>query len=339
MGCEPKAPVDLPAATIPVVAATPMEDFEPLPARLALPTQVLAMRLPPGSSVGTYFDAELPDGVPLRAVGLNLCQPGWILQGFIERDGALAATPPLPLPYATLPTLPTQIRDPRIPSQALVLDFDVATMRHLKGTIRVSADDGQPDPMKMTIDGAPIGISTGPGIGAQGCFTTGYYQVQLGTDVRVGPVSAVWDQKRLHYVGLRLTDKYGIGIWLHLEPAHRQPQNIIRGDLATVAEKLERFPFRVVFETRETTPTGVEVQETPATAGRMMAAFVKASPQGPIRIDLEQLQFPAWDGPLSGVTADKIRVEALLVTDIEGSGVPVPSEPRFEVSDAAKRPE
>lgn len=295
------------------------------------------MRLP-DAPVGTYFDREVPEGVPLRAVGLNLCQTGWVLQGFVERDGSLAATPTLPIHYATLPSGPAEHRDPAIPGQAIVLDFKAPSMRHLNGTLRIVEDGSTDDIMKMTILGAPVGIASAPGLGPQGCFTTGYYQMALGAEKRVGPVSAVWDNKRLHYIGLRLTEQHGIGIWLHLEPTNRQPQNVIRGDLETVGEKPTRFPLRVVFETRRTTVDGVVVDETPATAGKFLAAFVKASPQGPVRVELTDLVFPDWDGPLANATVE-VRAEALFVTDLVGPGVPVPSEPRFDAPDATKRPE
>lgn len=338
-GCEarpPAAPTDRPD-----VGASPVThqiDFEPMAERLALPTQVRALRLPAGS-VGTYVDRELPDGVPLRAVGLNLCQTGWMIQGFIERDGELRATPPLPIRYATLPIGPAEAHHPDVADQKLALDFSTATMTRLDGSLRVIAAVDGSEVMKMTIDdAAPVGIATGPGLGAQGCFTTGYYQLRLGNAERVGPVSAVWDQKRLHYVGLRLTEKHGVGVWLHLEPAHRQPQNVIRGDLATVRDKPTRFPFRVVFETRTTTPQGVVVEETPATEGTLTAVFARANPQGPVRIELRDLVVPAWDGPLAGATLDLLRTEALLVTDLEGVGVPVPSKPLFD-QETAQRPD
>lgn len=336
-GCEdkpPAPPTEVDAGPAPTVKGpAPPIDFEPIPSRLALPVKVRAMRLPEGS-VGAYRDQELKQPARLMAVGLNLCQTGFVLQGYIERDGELAVTPALAIPRDVLPTEPTTIFSPRIPDQMFHLDLQEASMARLKGTVRILQKGSADEVMRMVIDAEPIGITTGPGLGAQGCFTTGSYDLELGDQQRQGPVSAVYDGKRLHYVGMRLTEKYGIGVWLHLEPTHRQPQNVIRGDLATVGEKPKRFPFRVVFETRTMEAGAVVVHETPATEGDLMAAFVKANPQGPIRIELENLKFPDWDGPLSGVTVDRVRTEAMIVTDIEGVGVPVPSS----VQERAKRP-
>lgn len=329
LACEGKPAPAPPAEPSPNTTGAPGRfDLEPPPARLALPAQVLAMRLPAGPA-GTYWDQELAQPVPLRAVGLNQCQTGWMLQGYLDRDGKLSATPPLLIRYGTLPLGPAESRDPAIADQAIVLELAEASMERLRGTVRIT-DAAGGDVMRMTIDTTPVGIASGPGLGGQGCFTTGYFEAAQGDARQVGPVAGVWDQKRLHYLGLRLDERHGVGIWLYLEPTHRQPQNVIRGDLHAVADRPTRFPFRVVFETRKTTADGFTIEETPATQGSLLAAFLKANPQGPVRVELADLAFPDWDGPLAGVTLERLRVESLLVTDPDGAGVPVPSTPHFE---------
>lgn len=69
-----------------------------------------------------------------------------------------------------------------------------------------------------------------------------------------------------------------------------------------------------------------------------MATFARASPQGPVRIEVEDLVFPEWAGPLSATTID-LKLEALLVTDLDGPGVPVPTSPNFDVQETTQRPE
>lgn len=304
-------------------------DFEPPPTRLAVPTGVLDMRLR-GAPVGTFVDRDYPDGVPLQAFGLNLCQTGWIAQGFLRRDDNLVATPPLPINLPTIPTgSPVQHRHEGIDGRTMRLDFSRASMTQLKGELSIVDDTTNETIMSMVVDGEPVGIASGPGLGARGCFTTGYWQMSDGGQKLRGPVTAVWDEERLYYVGLRLTEQHGLGLWFFVKPTHRQPQYVIRGDLAAVAEKPKTSPFRVVFETRRRTDTGMTVDETPATTGQMKAAFLKAHPKGPLRVELEDLEFPRWDGPMSGRVVEQVRLETLVVTDIDGSGVPLPVEPNF----------
>jgi hypothetical protein len=241
------------------------------------------------------------------------------------RDGAIVATPPLPIRYATLPLTSALAHHPAVEGQSLRLDFRDASLDSLSGTFAIVNDADQKPVMTMQInDATPVGILTGPGLGAQGCFTTGRYDLRHDDATVDGPVSAVFDGKRLHYVGLRLTEKHGIGMWFHLEPAHRQPQNVLRGDLATIADKPRRFPFRVVFETRKTTAQGVVVHETPSTTGTLVASWKTPNAEGPLRVELSDLAFPDWDGPLSGEVVQRVRVETALVTDLEGSRVPIP---------------
>lgn len=332
IACESKAPMAPPPPAVPAtdaaepVAVVPAR-FTPPPDRIPLLKQFLQKNVAGRSPVGTYVDAELAQPVPLQAVGLNHCQNGYVLQGYLLRDGAVVATPPLPIRYATLPTGPAASHHPAVEGQTLRLDLTTATLSSLSGTVSVMADAEQKPLMMMSInDATPISILTGPGLGAQGCFTTGSYELSAGGATVTGPVSAVFDGKRLYYVGARLTEKHGIGMWFHLEPTHRQPQNVLRGDLATIADKPRRFPFRVVFETRKTTPRGVVVEETPAPGGSIVASWKTPNAEGPLRVELSGLVFPDWDGPMSGEEASQVRVEASFVTDLGGSRVPLPPQ-------------
>ena len=315
---------DVPAVVVPEVQS-PVPTFEPPAARTPLLKQFLDKEVAQRAPVGTYVDAELAEPIPLKAVGLNQCQNGYTLQGYMQRGDAIVATPPLPIRYATLPTAPAESHHPAIAGQALQLDLKTATLRTLTGSVAIVSTADQKTLMKMQIDAAtPIGILTGRGLGAQGCFTTGRYELKTASGTTDGPVAAVFDGKRLYYVGARLTEKYGIGLWFHLEPAHRQPENVLRGDLATIADNPRKFPFRVVFETRKSTPDGVSIEETPATAGRVMASWSTTQAEGPLRIEVSDLIFPKWEGPLSGSEIQRLRIAASFVTDLQGSRVPLP---------------
>lgn len=306
-------------------------DFDPPPARLGYPARVLDLRLR-GEPVGTYRDSQYPGGVPLQAIGANLCQTGWVVQGFLRPEGGtLVATPPFHLPVANLPVGKAyQHRDPDAPGRELAIDLERSGAERLAGSLSVRADDSPEPILEMTFDGAPVGIATGPGLGGRGCFTTGYWDLEVGGEQKKGPVTAVWDEEATYYVGARLNDEFGIGLWLVLRPTHRQPQNVIRADLARVQEKPRLFPMRVVFERRVPDDDGgMRVEETPATSGELVAAFQRANPQGPLRVQLDNLVFPAWEGPLSGRTVS-LQIETLFVTDPLGSAVPIPSAPTFK---------
>jgi hypothetical protein len=257
-----------------------------------------------------------------------------VLQGFVRpKPGAdLRATPPFQLALPTLPAGQTvQQKHPTLQGQTMVLDFDTATMRRLKGTFRVVDDPTGDEVFRMEIDTEPVGVTPAAGLGPQGCFTTGSWKMENGDSMLEGPVSAVFDGRRMHYVGLRLTEKHGIGIWMELQPQHRQPQYVLRGNLRRMLEKPKKVPFRVMFETRNQDPEfGIEVDEVQALDGDFHASFRKANPQGPVRIQISDLKVPdEWEGPLSD-TIDTVRVETLLVTDTRGTSVPIPTKAEFE---------
>lgn len=303
-------------------------EFEPQPDRLALPTKLLGMRLE-GPDAGTLYDEHYPEGTTLRAVGLAQCQTGWVLQGFLEPepDAELRATPPFQIALPTLPAGQTvETKHPTLQRQTMLLDFDVATMHRLKGTFRVVDDETTDEVFRMEIDAVPTTVTPAAGLGPQGCFTTGSWEMHRGETTLEGPTTAVFDGRRVHYIGLRLTEKYGIGMWLVLQPQHREPKYVIRGNLRRIIEKPKKYPFRVVFETREPDPEfGLTIDEIQAPDGDFRASFKKPSPEGPVRVEIENLKVPdEWEGPISG-TIDKVRVETLIVTDTNGTSVPIPT--------------
>lgn len=323
LACEAKQPKPTPPAEPdpqPKAAPAPV-DASPPPERLSVPLPILDMRLGRRGGAGQI---EWPDGkaLPLEAVGLNLCETGYVLQAFFrDAKGHLQATPALPLPEL-IAGADYHHTEPSIPGQALVTKFDEASMRKLRGTIRLVTDTKLEPVLRLDVDAVPIGVASTPGLGAQGCYTTGRWTLHDDGKEIEGPTSAVWDNKVTHWVSLRLDETHAVEFWLTLPPQHRQPGRMVRGDLARIGQDLKNVPFRVVFTERD----GIEKREIPAESGGVTAAFTRANPQGPLRVELTNLAFPKWRGPHAGETVDLLRAETLIVTDLKGAQVPVPSD-------------
>ena len=66
-----------------------------------------------------------------------------------------------------------------------------------------------------------------------------------------------------------------------------------------------------------------------ATEGALRASFAGDPKSGSLRVQIDRLRFPDWEGPLSGEVVSTIRAEALFVTDQKGSTVPIPSSPAW----------
>ncbi len=290
--------------------------------RTALPMVVLDMRLRSKTPAGEMHQRGIENAVPLQAVGLNLCQTGWVLQGFFrDRDGRLQATPPLPLPRLVAGER-FEHRDPAVEGQSIVTEFSQASLENLTGTLKVLDDDVEVPSLRLDIDTRPVGIAAGKGLGALGCFTTGEWSLNVGSTDARGPAAAVWDNKLTFWLGARLDESHSVDVWLTIPPQHRQPGRVVRGDLGRVLAEPKKYPFRVVFSEG----IGEGKTEVPATSGKFSASFTRANPEGPIRVEIENLEFPPWDGPLAGTTVDQFRIETLVVTDIEGSRVPIPGK-------------
>ena len=323
-GCQkpeaPTPPQPTPAPPAAATAPTTVGLPAPPPQRHALPLALLDMRLRDPQTAGRLVSTEHPEGLALQAVGLNLCQTGYVLQAlFRDPKGELRATPPLPLPV--LREAPYVHRDPEVPEQRIETNFEEASMSRLRGVVRVIDDETDDALLELQIDTVPVGVPSGPGLGALGCFTTGQWSIEEGGRELEGPVSAVWDNKVTYWVGLRLDAEHTIDFWVTIAPQHRRPGRVLRGDLERVGAQPRKFPFRVVFRTRNADGT---VTEIPAQSGQLMAAFTRDHAEGPLRVEMKNLKMPEWKGPFSGQTLDTVRAETLVVTDLKGSRVPIP---------------
>lgn len=301
-----------------------------LPAqRLALPLDVVRMRLPQAAPIGTVSGVDFEQSVPLRALGINVCQTGWFVQGYIEHAGELQSTPGFLLELAEVPTGPFTYHVPGVQGSHLAMDFESFSLENAKGKIAVINDSGETT-FDMTFDGVPISVPAQPHFGAQGCYTTGFFK--LGE--QQGPATAVFDGRDLFYVGLRLTDRHSIAFMLSLRADLRKPGNLIVGDLARVDADPQKFGFRVFAETRRNRP-GVanqpllEAEQTPIVSGTVRASFATTEAKGPLRLELRDIVLPNWDGPYAGMTLPRVQVEVLFVTDVESGIVPVPSSPQW----------
>jgi len=334
-GCEktaPPAPSTTSAAEIPAVA--PIEAIDkitPPPERLALPLQVVGLRLPEGS-VGEMetVDFSEPGPVPLRAIGVNLCQTGWFIQGYIEREGKLLTTPGFLLEFAELKSEGFRYDVPGVTGSHLFVELKKLSLTEAVGKISV-IDENQKTTFSMTFDGPPVGTPAQPGFSAQGCFTTGFYLLPDGVQ---GPATAVYDGKDLYYVGLRLSEQHSLVFMLSLRNDLRTPGNVIQGSLKRVADDLKKFPFRVLLETRSNSTTKnngpmLETKQIPVEDGLVRASFLTNDAKGPLRIEFTDLVIPEWDGPFSGQTLKRVQAEVLFVTDPASPVIPVPSAPKW----------
>lgn len=111
----------------------------------------------------------------------------------------------------------------------------------------------------------------------------------------------------------------------------------MQGSLARVAEDPEKFPFRVLVESRSNAAKKgdqqapqLETVQVPVEHGAVRASFLSSDAKGPLRIEFTDLVIPQWDGPFSGQTLARVQAEVLFVTDLTSPVVPVPSAPRWE---------
>lgn len=327
------SPVATPTAQTAAQTVSPERPLLPsvdLPAeRLALPLEVVRMRMPEGASIGTVSGVDFDQPVSLRALGINVCQTGWFVQGYIEQNGELQTTPGFLLELAEVPTGPFSYHVPGVQGSHLALNFEAFSLDHAKGTLAVVKDSGETS-FEMTFDGVPISVPAQPNFGAQGCYTTGFYKLAD----QQGPATAVFDGKDLFYVGLRLSERHSIAFMLSLRADLRKPGNLIVGDLARVDAEPQKFGFRVFAETRRNRP-GVanqpllEAEQTPIVVGSVRASFATTEAKGPLRLELRDLVLPNWDGPYAGMTLPRVQAEVLFVTDVDSGIVPVPSSPQW----------
>lgn len=335
--CE-KAPtgVDAPASSSTagqtVAAAAPAPgplDFPP--ARMAMPLDVMSMRID-GPTVGSVSGVDFPvSPVELKAIGVNLCQTGWFVQGYVEREGKMFTGPGFLLELAEIPKGPTVYSVPGVQGSHLEFDLQELSLERAVGRMTV-VDDTKGETFSMTFDGTPVGVPSQAGFSAQGCFTTGYFRV----GEQQGPAVAVFDGKDMYYVGMRLSERHNLVFLLSLRPELRQPNNVLQASLDMVDQAPEKYPFRVLVETRKNregavTGPALEAYQQLIGKGIVRASFAAADAKGPLRIELTDLEMPVWDGPLSGQKIPRIQAEVLFVTDPKSPLVPVPSQPNWSV--------
>jgi len=194
------------------------------PYRPALPLRLIESRLA-RQRVGTV---TLPGGQvrPLAAVGLNVCNTGWAVQGLIASDdGSLETTPPLLLEVATIPRHRFYVQAPGGDGR-LMIDVSQFSMERVEGTFAIENTSGEAR-MKMVVDAEPITVPNHAKLAAQGCYTTGYFKI----DDAVGPTSGVFDG-RTYQSRLRLDATHDLVIGLQVPPSMRDPSKVFRADLA-----------------------------------------------------------------------------------------------------------
>ncbi len=343
LGCESKpketAPDPAPAKDAGQVAEKPNDNPQPTPVattgptvRIAAPHKLLQMRMDQTKPIGNIV-VEDSEPQPLEGFGLNRCQTGFVFQGYYKEGDKLVSTPHFNVQLGEVPLGRAFVYDdPMIETTVLKMNVSAFDLDNVKGVISLNDAATGVERMKMTLDGPPTTVATAPGVGPMGCYTTGYYLA----DGKQGPVVAVWDGNELFYVGIQLTENRSLTVEFAMRGGQRRPENMIQASLKRVFEKPDRFPFRVNFEKRfnaepvyDKTGPQLSVQKTPVESGNIRAAFRSSSPNGPIRIELENITIPPDHGELSGKTVN-FKVEAEFVSDLKGRLVPVPIPPQWK---------
>lgn len=302
-------------------------DSSPPPTRPALPLQLVESRLKSSSVGHVRIQGEDTDRV-LRAIGLNLCNTGWALQGFIEGDDGLEVTPVLTLGMAEVPLEPA-VYPPRSEGARIKIDAKRFSFGHVEAKIDLISPDDE-SALSFDINGVPIGVVNDAKAAMAGCYTTGAFK----TGALEGPVSAVFDGALGYEARARLDQRHDLVVSLTVKPSSRTPQNVFRGDLARIFEKPETSPIRVFVE-RRVRPTKDENREIafdriPLKKGEIVGAFGANSPQGPIRWMLTDIEIPDWTGPLAGQTVEEFKLETAFATD--SPIVPMPREPNWTMA-------
>lgn len=302
---------------------------------MALPEALRTLRLR-DQSVGTISLPSTPNR-NLHGVGLAACQTGWTLQGlYLDDEGALVTTSPITIGLAEVPTgRAIRYTDPALADRAYLLDFKAFGYDRVSGRVRVldtSNDDAVV--LEMNVDGTPSSLLRAPGLGPAGCFDTGFWKASKGEETTFGPALGIYDPANLHYVGLRLNPTVNLVLLFTLKASERGRNDVINTSFEKIRENPELVPIRGYLERRvnadapaDATGPLIELQEYPIERGKIVAAFPTGDVAGPMRIAIEGIVLPTWDGPGSGATFDKIRAEVLFVTDTEGEEVPLPSQP------------
>lgn len=327
-GCKQdvREPPKAEGTTLQAPSLAPSTEFSPPPARLAVPARVVAMRiLEQNQTLGTLSGDFVADQVPLVGLGVNRCQTGWAIQGLYTQDGAFNATHPFLIQLAEIPTRPFKYKVPDVPGH-FILNFSTFSEERVAGEFAIEKGDGSRH-LTLQIDGVPTGVLPTHSLAENGCFTTGYYVL---SQDRRGPVTGVFDGKNAHFVSVRLSPKHSLSIVMDVRAHMKGPKHVLRGDLERINAKPDQFPFRVFFEVNEgrsdTDNSGpdFEPRQIAAMKGQFRGSFVNNSPEGPLRMEITNLQMPVWDGPFSGEVIESVRIETLFYAKGK-TIVPIPS--------------
>ncbi|MEM1347281.1 MAG: hypothetical protein AAGI01_01910 [Myxococcota bacterium] len=319
-----------------VTPAADVELPEPPPVRLATPALLRINKLTADASAGTVLSPGTEEPIPLLALGASPCREGWALQPIFTPPGAREpdASESILIRLKELPLRPLSYVDPLDPARAYDLDlssFDPDTKR-IVGNITTGDGVTKTKGNTYTFDTIATDLAAGPDLGAFGCFTSGYYRVELPDGAHVsGPVVARWRAPNQYRFNLLLGEDVTLTVWAQIEQA-RKPLEPKIYDLAEVFANPNAFNFRVFVDRPRAVPLSarpderapyIESDALPLERGTMQLLFTQDELDGPIEIDLSEVTLPrAAPAPFADLTLSSVKMIAKPVTDARGMIVP-----------------
>lgn len=308
--------------------------WRPLPQHPATPLTIKALHVNKQDRAGQLTLPELPEPLPLVTVGLNPCLDGWVLQGLYlgaKDSPKLLATQAYVLPQAALKLNASMtLQDIDHPARTLTLNLTRLDDAMIAGTLRAQTqgEGGASAVTTLSFSGPNHGVVASEGLGAKGCFSTGYAHRPGDPSSYLGPVTGVWERVGFYTVSLWLDMQTRLTVLWRVAPQNIKPGELAKLDLATVFKAHEQHDVRVMFETLKTAEGEAQASwhKEPVEAGQLIISADKADVAGPLRVELRDIKLtPALRERSTWVKTPLMPPLTLVVgfsTDLRGLSVP-----------------
>lgn len=278
--------------------------WRPLPQYPATPLKLKALHLNTQDKVGELILPEQPEPLPLVAVGLNPCLEGWVLQGLYlsaKDSKEVLATQAYFLPQPALKLNASMtLKDIDHPARTLSVkltrpnDFTRMDDTMLEGTLsaQVQAEGGSSAVTTLRFSSTNQGLVASEGLGAKGCFSTGYAHRPGAPSTYLGPVTGVWERVGFYTASLWLDMQTRLTVLWRVAPQNIKPGELVKLDLAQVFKAHEQHDVRVMFETLKVAEGEQQASwhKEPVEAGQLIISADKADVAGPLRFELRDIK-------------------------------------------------